>query len=396
MEGSHFKHGLIFCSLSSMKILIAPDKFKDALSAIEVCEAIEAGIKSYNSSIEVIKFPLADGGEGTAEILRYHAGGQSIELEVLDPLLRPIKAAYGLSADGKTAFIEMAKASGLALLSQEERNCLKTSSFGTGEMILDAINRGAQKIILGIGGSATTDGGIGMAAALGFICLDRKGDPLEPVGRELINIRHIEKDTLPFKLEDITVEVACDVNNPLYGPDGAAHVYGPQKGADMKAVALLDKGLQNLSEVWKTSNMGDFSKVPGAGAAGGMGAGSMAFLDAQLKSGIDLVLEQADFEGQLHDIDLIITGEGKIDDQTLFGKTIQGVCVRASRLNVPVAAFCGTLAASLETLDKLGLSFATSILNQPVELAKALQSTRENLTFSAYQFVKLFSMRTLD
>ena len=379
-----------------MKILIAPDKFKDALNAIEVCDAIEAGIKSFNSSIEVIKFPLADGGEGTAEILRFHSGGKRIEMEVCDPLFRPIKVDYGLSSDGKTAFIEMAKASGLALLKPDERNCLQTTSFGTGEMILHAIMHGARKIILGIGGSATTDGGIGMAAPLGFNCLDAKGDPLEPIGRELPKIKRIEIDILPFDLNEIEVEVACDVSNPLYGSDGAAYVYGPQKGADPQSVKLLDEGLQNLAKVWKSMDMGDFAQIPGAGAAGGMGAGSMAFLGAKLKSGIELVMEQSNFENYLEAVDLIITGEGKIDDQTLFGKTVQGVCTRANSRDIPVVALCGTLSASSETLDKLGLAFTSSILNGPVQLTEAIESTRDNLSFSAYQLAKLFSMQTLD
>lgn len=374
-----------------MKILIATDSFKDALSAVEVCQAIARGLKAANSSFETVLFPLADGGEGTSEILTYHTQGQRVSLQVHDPLFRKIEASYGISADGKTAFIEMAAAAGLQQLKPEERNPLLTSTYGVGEMIRDAVERGAEKILLGIGGSATNDAGIGMAHALGFSFLDANGNELSSASMTGKNLTHIQ-EILPSSYPPILqtqIEVLCDVDNPLYGERSAARVYAPQKGADQAAVTELDEGLQHFAEVLARHFGNDFSNVPGAGAAGGLGAGAMAFLGAQLKPGIQTVLDLTHFDQQLDSVDFIITGEGKIDSQTQYGKLIKGITERSKTQHIPVIALCGTLLAGPADIKALGLRAAFSILNQPMALAEALSNTAILLEQTAWHVGKL-------
>ena len=356
-----------------MKILIACDSFKDALPALEVCRAIESGIKKVSDKIDCQLFPLADGGEGTAEILIHHRQGQWIEVQVKDPLFRPVSAAYGLSGDGSTAFIEMAQASGLPLLTQAERRAGKTTSYGTGELIADALKRGVRHILLGIGGSATNDAGLGMAAALGYQFLDKAGKPVIPTGDNLINVRSIDApEPLP---EDLKVEVICDVDNPLFGPNGAAFVYAPQKGATVEEVERLNAGLVHIAAVFKSHFGRDVSRVPGAGAAGGMGAGAMVFLNARLCKGIEIVMKYTGFERQLQGVSLIITGEGRIDHQTAHGKLIQGICRRSAGVGIPVIAFCGALEATPEEIRQIGLRAAFSIMDKPRSLEQALSDT---------------------
>ena len=371
--------------LITMKILIACDSFKDSLDALEVCRAIGDGIQQARPQFAVQLFPLADGGEGTADILTYHAQGRWIEKKVYDPLFRNIKAGYGLSADGKTAFVDMAQASGLQLLKPEERNPLETSTFGTGQLLLDAIQGGAQKIVLGIGGSATNDGGIGMAIALGYTFKDKHGQPLKGLGKDLQQIAAITSPAI--HLPDI--EVLCDVTNLLYGPQGAAMVYGRQKGADEMMQQVLDRGLQHLSaQVVQTLGV-DKAHEPGAGAAGGMGYGALVFLNGQLRSGIHAVMQEAQFDEQLTEVDLIITGEGKIDDQTLQGKLISGICARATSYDIPVIAICGALLADPKLIRQMGLKAAFSIQTRPRSLSEALASTKEELTQLSFHLAHL-------
>jgi glycerate kinase len=324
-----------------MNILIAPDKFRGSLSAEDVAEAISAGIAAVDPAIETISFPLADGGEGTARILTLHNKGKPVRITVNNPVFEPVGAEYGISGDGQTAFIEMAAASGLRLLPSEHRNCCNTSTLGTGEMVLDALNRGVSRIIMGIGGSATNDAGTGMAAALGFRFLDEDGKVLEPVGRNLIRISRIDTSHAPKIFDMVDVQVACDVDNPLYGKRGAAWVYGPQKGASEEELELLDHGLVNFARVVRNQMGIDVADVPGAGAAGGLGAGCMVFLKAKLVPGIQMVMEQAGFEEQVRKADLIITGEGMVDEQTFRGKVVDGVCSLAVKYNKPVLVVCG-------------------------------------------------------
>ncbi|HMP26108.1 MAG TPA: glycerate kinase [Saprospiraceae bacterium] len=367
-----------------MKILIAADSFKDALPAVEVCQAMARGAAQAGAHIETNCFPLGDGGEGTSTILTFHSQGQWVACSVHDPLLRPVEAGYGISGDGQTAFIEMAQAAGLQLLQPEERNPLKTSTFGVGEMIRDALRRGVTHIVLCIGGSATNDAGTGMAEALGYTFFDAEHQPLQGIGSHLDKIHYLTappRAALPAR-----VTVLCDVDNPLYGTQGAAQVYARQKGADEAAVAELDAGLQHFAYVLQAHFGQDFATVPGAGAAGGLGAGAMAFLNARLQPGIETVMELTNFRAALRNVVLILTGEGKIDRQTLHGKLISGVVKHAG--NIPVIALCGTLQATPVDIKQLGLQAAFSILNRPMLLPEALSETATLLEQTAQQVVQ--------
>lgn len=368
-----------------MRILIAADSFKDALSASGVCRALANGIRRAQPGASVTEFPLADGGEGTYDVLTVHLGLHTVLADTVDPLFRPMQAPYGLSADGRTAFVEMAKASGLPLLRREERNPLHTTTLGTGLLVADALRRGATRTVLAIGGSATNDGGIGMAAALGWRFLDTGGRKLSPTGAALRHIARILPPETPALSEQ--VDVICDVTNPLFGPDGAASVYGPQKGADAGAVALLDAGLQHLSRlVEQQLGRPGLAHIPGAGAAGGLGFGALAFLDATLRRGIEVVLDLTRFDDALAHADLVFTGEGKLDGQTLHGKLIQGICQRAARFGVPVVAFCGRLDATPEQVRATGLQEAVCINTVELPLPEMLARTAANLERAAELF----------
>ena len=374
-----------------MKIIIAPDKFKGSLTALQVAQAMAEGVRLIDPTIEVHQLPLADGGEGSADVLTQAVGGQTITIAVKDPLFRTIEASYGLSADGQMAFVEMATASGLALLEKHERNPLLTTTFGTGELILDALQRGAKRLIVCIGGSATNDAGMGIAAALGFRFLDKNGAALSPIGQNLAAICRIDIDSVTPLLQNVEVVVACDVSNPLHGPNGAAYVYAPQKGADAAAVQQLDNGLVNFSQVVQNQFGIDLQTVEGSGAAGGLGSGCVAFLNAKLQSGIETVLQAVEFEKHLIGADLVLTGEGKIDQQTLQGKLIAGVARAANAQHVPVVALCGTLSLSPQEIDTLGLSYAVSVLASPVTLQEAMNDAHQNVrdsTAAVVRFVK--------
>lgn len=371
-----------------MKILLAPDKFRGSLDAPQVCAAMAEGISMVSLEIEVVSLPMADGGEGTLDLLLWYSGGKKHITKVKDPLGRIIDAEYGISSDGKTAFIEMATASGLRLLEKEERNPLKTNTYGTGELIKIVIESGVENIILGIGGSATTDAGIGMAAALGWQFLDENGQFLEPIGENLIYIHKIKPPTSQLLVPNILV--ACDVTNPLYGENGAAYIYAPQKGADQLMVEDLDKGLQNIARIFKRDFCKNLAHEAGAGAAGGLGFGAMAFLNANLKEGVKLLMDFCDFDNNLKDVNLIITGEGKIDNQTLQGKLIKGITDRAKKTNIPIAAICGTLDVSPQELQQIGIQYATSILNRPMNLDDALKYGYEGVKNATFYLVNLW------
>lgn len=370
-----------------MKILLAPDKFRGSLTAAEVCEAMSEGIRKALPNAEILAIPMADGGEGTAEILTHNAGGQMHSVSVSDPLGRKIMAEFGLAADGKTAYLEMAAASGLRLLQSHERNPLQTSTFGTGELIQEALNKGAQQLILGIGGSATTDGGVGMAAALGWRFEDKSGRNLVPNGGSL---GQIQKIIPPANFTQINIQVACDVTAPLYGPTGAACVYASQKGANAEMVVQLDEGLKHLANLIQRDFGVDLAQVAGTGAAGGLGFGLLFFLNATLKEGVKIVMEQTYFEEKLLGVDLVFTGEGKMDDQTLQGKLIAGIAKAAQHNGIPVVALCGTLLITPEEVQRIGLSFATSILNRPMTLDEAIAYAHQGVSDSACQLTKFF------
>ena len=377
-----------------MKILIACDSFKDALNATEVCRSIERGWRLADPSVSATIFPLADGGEGTFAILAEHLHLEKIDIVVKDALFRPIKAQYGFNNASKdkntegVAFIEMAQAAGLQLLNKNERNPLKTSTLGVGELINDAKKRGAKKIILAIGGSATNDAGMGMATALGYGFLDKNGQKLLPVGENLIKIDRIERGNTIFDTSKIKVEVMCDVKNPLFGTNGAAYVYTRQKGATSADIEQLDKGLRHFADKMSAFNGSPFAE--GAGAAGGLGFGAMCFLNAELKSGIDVILDITHFDKQLIDKDLIITGEGRLDSQTAQGKLINGLVERAKKHKIPIIALCGALEATPQYINDLGLFAAFPIGQKPTNLADALAHTGENLEKTMCNIARIF------
>jgi glycerate kinase len=321
------------------RIVIAPDKFKGSLTGLEICSIIEEELKKKFTDTEIIQLPLADGGDGTVDVFQFYTGGKILKIKVPDPLMRPVDARYLYSKKKKIAFIELAEASGIRLLSDEELNPMKTYTYGTGVIINDAIERGADHIVLGIGGSATNDAGMGMARALGYRFYDKSGDEIKGRGKDLRKLYSIDDKYVNEKLKKVRIEVACDVDNPLYGKNGAAYVYGPQKGASKAMVEKLDEGLKNFSKVIERQFGIQVQEIPGAGAAGGVGAGTLAFLNAELKSGIQIIKDLAQFDEQIINADWIVTGEGKLDEQTFSGKVIKGVI--DSMTNQKLAVFCG-------------------------------------------------------
>jgi glycerate kinase len=370
-----------------MRVIIAPDKFKGSLSAIEVCVAIEDGIKKFDSSIETIKHPLADGGEGTLDILQNYFEVNTFEVLVKDPLFKDITATYMVSND--TAYIEMSNASGLQLLKEEEKNCYYTTTFGTGQLILDAVQKGFKNIVLFIGGSATNDAGIGMAIALGYQFYNAANESVEPIGKSLLSINRIENDKLLFNLKDINFTVVCDVKNPLYGPNGAAYVYGGQKGASLEEIETLDLGLQNFSKQLSKYLHKEVADIPGAGAAGGLGAGAVCFLNATIKSGIDFVIEQTGFDELLkNQVDLIITGEGSVDKQTIEGKVIKGISQRAIQNQIPFSIIAGIVKDRKLIQENLHPKSIASIVELGVTTTDAMTNATLHISSIAYKMIK--------
>ena len=354
------------------RILLAPDKFKGSLTSFEVCEALEKGLRMANPGIEIIQLPMADGGEGWSELISHYAKGKEIPLEVSNPLFHPVKASWLLSEDGKTAFIEMAKASGLQLLTPSFYNPADTSTFGTGQLVKAAVKSGANTIIIGAGGSATNDGGIGMAAALGYKFLDQSGKELLPIGGNLIHIRRIDsKNKIDFG--EANFIVATDVTNLLCGEYGATRTYGPQKGANAEMVEELEMGMANYCELLKTELGIDLSTTEGAGAAGGLAAGCIAFLNAEIQPGLQLLWEFAKGDEKISNADLVITGEGKVDKQTLSGKVVAAIVSKANQYKKDVIIVCGSLELSPQELSSLGVSAAFSIMDKPMNLDQAFK-----------------------
>ncbi len=375
------------------KIIIASDSFKDSLSADRVCTAIAKGIQKVDPSVEILKKPLADGGEGTARLLTQVRGGQWRSFSVHDPLGRGHQAGFGWLEKEGLVLMDMAEASGIQTLQQTERNPLQTSTFGFGELLQKAFELAPQKIMIGIGGSATNDGGIGMAHALGYRFLDKQQQVIPPNGAALNTIAQIlvPPDIKPIKT--CSIEVLVDVQNPLYGPQGATAIFGPQKGASPEMVELLDQGMKNLARVIQRDLGKAVANLPGSGAAGGLGAGLVAFCDAEIKPGIQSILEMMDFHRDLGGAHLVITGEGKLDQQTSGGKLIQGICQAAAQERVPVVALCGTLLADYETITRIGLEAAFSILNRPMNLETALKETAYLLEETSAQVYSIYKER---
>ena len=354
-----------------MKIIIASDSFKGSMSSLDVAQAAEKGIRDILPDSQVVAVNVADGGEGTVEAIVDALGGEIVRVKVSDPLGREIETYYGIA--GKTAIIEMAAASGLPLLKIEERNPWQTSTYGTGEMIMDAIAHGCRHFLVGIGGSATNDAGIGMLQAMGFRFYDANGELItQGCGGVLGSISHIDDSQVSAAVKESQFNVACDVDTPFCGPDGAAPVFAPQKGADAQMVKRLDEGMASLAKVIAEKYAIDIVPVAGAGAAGGMGGAFYAFLGATLKKGIDMVLDAIDFDTTIQDADLVITGEGKVDFQTAKGKTAAGVLSRAKKQHIPVIAIGGCV-EMCDSLVQMGFAGIYPILEEKVPLEVAMQ-----------------------
>ena len=362
-----------------MKVVIAIDSFKGSLSSSELANSVEKGIKKVFSQAEIVKIPVADGGEGTVESLVEGANGKIIEISVSNPLMIPIKAKYGILGDGKTAIIEMAAATGLHLITKDQRNPMETTTYGLGEMIKDAISKGCREFIIGIGGSATNDSGMGMMKALGVKFFDENGIELGYGGKELAKVKKIDTSKLLPEIKECKFLIACDVDNPFYGKNGAAHVYARQKGATEEMVLDLDKGLKHFAEVIKTELNIDIAHVPGSGAAGGIGGGFLAFLNGKLKPGIEIVLEEVKLAEKLENTDFVITGEGRMDFQSIMGKAPIGVAKLAKTKNIPVIAIVGGIADDAGEVHNHGIDSVFSIMNYPMSLEEAMNPERAKI-----------------
>ena len=357
-----------------MKIVIAPDSFKGSLTALQVAEAMEVGLRRVFPDAAIENIPMADGGEGTVQSLVDATGGQVLTTQVLDPLGNSINAQYGVLGDGITAVIEMAAASGLTLVPPDKRDPRITTTYGTGELIRAALAYGCRKLIIGIGGSATNDGGAGMAQALGAKLLTASGKQIGPGGNSLAALSSIHLSGLDPRITETETVVACDVNNPLTGKQGASHVYGPQKGATPEMIEVLDANLIHFDKIVQRDLSKSVGNVPGAGAAGGLGAGLMAFLDASLKSGIDIVTEATQLSKRFVGADLVITGEGQINFQTVFGKTPVGVAKVAKTHNLPVIAIAGSIADNSDGVYDAGIDAMIDIVPEPMALETAIEN----------------------
>lgn len=377
------------------KVILAIDSFKGCLSSKEAETAAAQGIRHVFPTCETICLPVADGGEGMQRVLTEALNGQEIRLSAHDPLMQMRQTAYGLSGDGTTAFIEMAAISGLPLVPLRQRNPSLTTTYGTGELIKDALNRGCRRFVIGLGGSATNDAGLGMLQALGFRFRDRYGNELgkaQPMcGQLLSEIAFIESSTALPALREARFTAACDVCNPFFGPEGAACIFAPQKGADPEMVAALDKGLQHLAQVIRQTTGRDIATLPGAGAAGGMGGTLSALLNAELKPGIDLLLDLTDFDKLIEGADLIITGEGKSDRQTVMGKVPSGILKRARRQGIPVILVSGSI-EDADILNQAGFRAAFSITPAPMSLEEAMRpsTTCRNIMQTVEQICRIW------
>lgn len=376
-----------------MKIVIAPDSFKESLTALEVASAIEIGFKRIFPNAEYVKLPMADGGEGTVQSLVDATQGRLVETVVTAPLGNRVQSFFGLSGDGHTAIIEMAAASGLHLVSMEKRNPCLTTSFGTGELIKQALDLNVRHIILGIGGSATNDGGVGMLQALGLRLLDKDGQSIGFGGAELANITEIQTDGLDPRLQQVQIEVACDVNNPLCGERGASAVFGPQKGATAEMVKQLDAALAHFAAIAERDCGKQISEQAGAGAAGGMGGGLLLLPHVQLKAGVQIVLDNLKLAEQVKDADLVITGEGRMDAQSILGKTPVGVARTAKQFHKPVVAIVGCLREDYDVVYEHGIDAVFPIIRSLGDLPTILKQGEQNLISAAENVARLMALR---
>ncbi|EPE9057598.1 glycerate kinase [Klebsiella aerogenes] len=375
-----------------MKIVIAPDSYKESLSALDVATAIETGFREIYPHAEYVKVPVADGGEGTVEAMVAATQGHIVQVSVTGPLGEPVNAFYGLSGDMRCAYIEMAAASGLESVPPTRRNPLLTTSWGTGELIRHALDAGVSQIIIGIGGSATNDGGAGMAQALGAKLLNAGQQQIAPGGGALETLARIDLSELDPRLADCRIDVACDVTNPLTGPQGASAVFGPQKGATAAMIERLDRGLQHFAQIIDRDLDIDVLSLEGGGAAGGMGAALYAFCGANLRPGIEIVTDALGLADLVADADLVITGEGRIDSQTIHGKVPVGVAKVAKRYNVPVIGIAGSLTADVGVVHQHGLDAVFSVLYSVCTLNEALANAAANVRMTARNVAAVLQM----
>ena len=376
-----------------MKFVLAPDSFKDSLTAQEVARAMEAGIHKVFPDAHCVQIPMADGGEGTTQSLVDATGGSLYHVNVMGPDGTPVSAPLGVLGDGKTAVLEMAGASGLQLLPIEKRNPWFTTTYGTGQLIQTALDKGMTQFVIGIGGSATNDAGAGVFQALGGKLLDKDGHELPFGGGALGLLDRIDISQMDPRIKDITVEVACDVTNPLTGPQGASYTYGPQKGADPVMVEELDKNLKHFAAIIKRDLGVDVDQIPGAGSAGGLGAGLLAFMNATLSKGIDLVVRHTSLVKEVSDADFVITGEGSIDAQTQYGKTPIGVSKVAQHAGVPTVVVAGTVHPDARVLYEHGITAIFSILQSPGTLQDAIESSYDNVAYTTENIARLLQLK---
>lgn len=375
-----------------MKIVIAPDSFKGSLSAKAVAENIRVGIERVYKDIDIRCVPMADGGEGTVQSLVDATRGKILNVRVKGPLLKEVDAFYGILGDEKTAVIEMAAASGLPFVAEGQRNPMITTTYGTGELIKHALDMGCREIIIGIGGSATNDGGLGMAKALGVKFLDHEGMDICHGGGSLSKLHRIDISGIDKRIRDCKITAACDVDNPLCGPRGATYTFGPQKGARGEMLEILDRNLEHYAEVIKSTLNIDIKESPGSGAAGGLGGGLMAFMNVRLQKGIDIVIETVKLEDHIKGADLVITGEGMIDYQTQYGKTPYGVAKTAKKYNIPVVALVGQIGKDANVLYDMGIDSIFALVDGPMSLENALANSADLLQDSAERIIRLYKI----
>ena len=373
------------------KYVVAPDSFKESMTAKEVCDAMEKGIKKADSAAEVIKVPMADGGEGTVDSLVDATNGQRVIVEVTGPLGNKISAYYGILGNGTTAVIEMAKASGLEIVEKKKRNPMITTTFGTGELIRDALDHNVKEIIIGLGGCSTTDGGSGRAQALGGKLLDQNKNQISFGGGNLDKLDKIDISDLDSRLQDVKIILASDVTNPLIGKDGASRVFGPQKGATPEMVEKLENNLQHYAKIIKRDLNKDVASVSGAGAAGGLGAGLMAFTTCKMRQGVDIAIEVTKLEEKVKSADYVFTGEGGTDFQTKFGKTPYGVAKLGKKYHKPVISLAGYLGEGIDSLYSEGFTAIFGIIPGACDLSTALKNGPSNVARTTENIVRLLN-----
>jgi glycerate kinase len=376
-----------------MRFVLAPDSFKESMSAVAAAAAMERGIRAVFADADCITVPMADGGEGTVDALVAAMGGEQVQAQVRDALGRPVRARYGFVVSEKLAIIEIAAAAGIDLVAEADRNPRRTSTFGVGELIADALDHGANRFIVGLGGSATNDGGAGMLQALGARLVDARGDELPGGGSALSSLDRIDLAAFDQRLATANFQIASDVTNPLLGPNGASAIFGPQKGADEATVAELDSALTTWASVVTSVTGRDVATIPGSGAAGGLGAAFLAFFNSEIHRGVEVVMSATHFADKIVGADYVLTGEGSVDSQTASGKTLLGVAESAAQLGVPVIAFAGRIGDGAETLYSLGLSAIVPIVQGVSNLSQALAEGPTNLERAVATSCRLISLR---